>query len=135
MAQVSSAPPPAAPPPLTSQVTFLYFKDIDRAAAFYGDTLGLKKTHDLGWVRIFATSPTSSVGLVNATGGSLRPGDDKPVMVSMVVATPADVDRWHTYLVARGVTVTPPADSAKVNVRALSLKDPEGYSLEIFAWR
>jgi hypothetical protein len=56
-----------APPSISGQVTFLYFNDLDRAAAFYGKTLALRKTFDGGWVKIFALSPTSSVGLVDSS--------------------------------------------------------------------
>jgi nucleotide-binding universal stress UspA family protein len=41
--------------------------------------------------------------LVDATHGAHKPSPEKPVMVSMVMSTPADVDRWYTQLKARGV--------------------------------
>ena len=51
------------------------------------------------------------------------------------MSTPADVDRWYTQLKARGVQIPkPPSDSDKVAVRAFSFQDPEGHSLEVFAW-
>jgi predicted enzyme related to lactoylglutathione lyase len=119
-------------PPVSGQVTFLYYQDLDRAAEFYGETLGLKTTLGLDWVKIFQLSPSSSVGLVNATGGTHRPSSDKPVMVSLVVE---DVDGWYEYVKSRGVEVpNPPKDSARTGVRSFGFKDPEGYTLEVFAW-
>ncbi len=121
-------------PPVAGQVTFLYFNDLAKADAFYGEVLGLEKEFDLEWVKIYKLSPTSSVGLVNATGGAHRPSADKPVMVSMVVGE-KDVDAWWQYLNAKGVDVgdapSPEGDGA---VRAFGFEDPEGYSLEVFAW-
>ena len=84
--------PSGALPSVSGQVTFLYFNDIDKAAKFYSETLGLKSTFDQGWVRIYALSPSSFVGLVSGTEGMLRPASEKPVMVSIVVDKPADVE-------------------------------------------
>lgn len=50
-------------------------------------SLGLTKTFDLGWVKILSLSPTSSVGLVDGKSGAHRHAAEKPVMVSLVVAT------------------------------------------------
>ncbi len=130
LAQVSQQRPPAA----TGQVTFLYFSDLAKADAFYGETLGLEKEFDLEWVKIYKLSPTSSVGLVNATGGAHKPSADKPVMVSMVVEK-SEVDTWWKYLKAKGVDVgDSPGAEGDGAVRAFGFKDPEGYSLEVFAW-
>ena len=49
LAQVSQERPPAA----AGQVTFLYFSDLAKADAFYGETLGLEKEFDLEWVKIY----------------------------------------------------------------------------------
>jgi len=128
-------PPSDAPPRIPGQVTFLYFNDLDRAATFYGNTIGLRKTFDGGWVKIFALSPTSSVGLVDATHGSHRPAAEKPVMLSLVMDAASDVDRWFGYLKAKGAKIEQsPSDSDRVPVRAFEFKDPEGHSLEVFAW-
>lgn len=129
-AQLSEGRPPAA----SGQVTFLYFSDLAKADAFYGETLGLEKEFDLEWVKIYKLSPTSSVGLVNATGGAHEPSSDKPVMVSMVVQE-NEVDTWWKYLKAKGVDVgDSPGAEGDGAVRAFGFKDPEGYSLEVFAW-
>ncbi len=122
-------------PPFTGEVTFLYFNDVDKATEFYGETLGLEKTFDAGWVRIFAISPSSSVALVDGAKGAHRPSNDKPVTVAMVVSDPKDVDRWYEHLRTRGVSIhMPPFDATTVNVREFRFTDPEGYTLEIFAW-
>lgn len=122
-------------PPFTGQVTFLYFNDVDKAAAFYGGTLGLRKTFDAGWVRIFAISPSSSVALVDAAKGAHRASEDKPVTLAIVVADRKDVDRWYEHLKSQKVSIhMPPFDAPSVNVREFRFTDPEGYSLEIFAW-
>ena len=122
-------------PPFTGEVTFLYFNDPDKAAEFYGETLGLVKTFDAEWVRIFAISPSSSVALIDGAVGAHKPSNDKPVTLAMVVSELEDVDRWYEHLKAQGVSIhMPPFDAPSVNVREFRFTDPEGYSLEIFAW-
>jgi len=131
-AEAAVDPAAGALPPIAGQVTFLYFNDVQAAARFYGETLGLAKTFDLGWVKIFKLSPTSSVGLVDGQSGAHRPSAEKPVMVSLVVD---DVDRWYAYLKGRGVEIEePPSDGTRVRVRAFAFRDPEGHSLEVFQW-
>jgi catechol 2,3-dioxygenase-like lactoylglutathione lyase family enzyme len=127
-----------APPPVTGQVTFLYYEDLPAAERFYRDVLGLSTSFELDWVKIFRLSSGSSVGLVNATKGSLRPAavdEEKPVMVSLVVDQ-ADVHRWHSHLKSKGVEVGEgPRVGAEGRVLAFAFKDPGGYTLEVFAWR
>ncbi|MGH9392419.1 MAG: VOC family protein [Vicinamibacteria bacterium] len=126
------------PPPVTGQVTFLYYQDLPAAERFYRDVLGLSTSFEMDWVKIFRLSSGSSVGLVNATKGSLRPAAvdaEKPVMVSLVVDK-ADVSLWHSYLKSKGVEVGEgPKVGADGRVLAFAFKDPGGYTLEVFAWR
>jgi predicted enzyme related to lactoylglutathione lyase len=134
------APPAAAPAPapagaplgIAGQVTFLSYRNPERAAEFYEQVLGLQPAHNLGWVRIYAITPTASIGIVTAPGGSGGTSAAKSVMVSFVVE---DVDAWYERVKSRGVRVrAAPADSTRVNVRSFAFNDPEGYSLEIFSW-
>ena len=126
------------PPPVTGQVTFLYYQDLPAAEEFYRDVLGLKTSFELEWVKIFRLSSGSSVGLVNATKGSLKPFPveaEKPVMLSLVVDK-ADIAGWHSYLKSKGVEVGEgPKVGADGKVLAFAFKDPGGYALEVFAWR
>jgi hypothetical protein len=126
------------PPPVAGQVTFLYYQDLAAAERFYRDVLRLTTSFELDWVKIFRLSEGSSVGLVNATKGSLKPFPveaEKPVMLSLVVDK-VDIDGWHTYLKSRGVEVGEgPKVGADGKVLAFSFKDPGGYALEVFAWR
>src|SRR5215475_5059548 len=80
--------PGSAVPPIAGQVTFLYYNDLPTASVFYGKVLGERPTFSVDWVTMYRLSPTSVVGLVNATRGSLHPSTEKPVMVSLVVDSP-----------------------------------------------
>lgn len=132
-ASAASAASAIAAPAVSGQLTFLYFKDIEKAAAFYGRILDEKPTLNLKWVKIYRLSPSSSVGLVDGTCCAHRPSKDKPVMVSLVVDSADKVDRWYQRLRSLGVYVKEPPKTGKL-VRAFDFDDPEGYTLEVFAW-
>lgn len=120
-------------PSIDSQVVFLYYSDVDEASSFYEGTLGLEKTFDEGWVKIYQTSSNSYVGLVDETRGSHRTSASKPVMLSIV--TP-EVDAWYEHLRQGGVTIlSDVSDSESVPVRAFLVEDPGGYTVEFFQWQ
>ena len=112
---------PAAP---TGQITFLYYKDLPAAARFYERLLGRPPEVTPDWVRLFPIASGAKLGLVNATGGALRPSDETPVMVTIVVdaagAAPAG---------SRGTRL-----DARRSIRAFMINDPEGYRVEILTW-
>jgi catechol 2,3-dioxygenase-like lactoylglutathione lyase family enzyme len=69
-------------PRIDAGVPFFYYSDLNQAADWYENKLGLKKIADEDWVVIFALNPYSQIGLVDATGGSLRPIEDKGALLS-----------------------------------------------------
>lgn len=126
-------------PEITGQVTFLYYADLEEASRFYGEVLGLKIIHNLGWARLYAVSDTATVGIVEDGHGyhAAVPGE-KPVMLSIVTE---DVDGWYTRLKATDVTILSPLkpldpkrDSDRAPVRGFLVEDPGGYTVEFFTW-
>ncbi len=125
--------------PLDATITFFYYDDLPAAAAFYEDLLGLDKTMNAEWVKIYRITSTSSVGLVQNGKGYHSVSEDKPAMLSIVTD---DVDAWYTRLSAADVTilselrpadVAPSPDSAPV--RGFIVADPGGYTVEFFTWQ
>jgi predicted enzyme related to lactoylglutathione lyase len=114
------------------QIVFLYYKDLEFADTFFGMALGLKKTKDLDWVKIFQTVPGSSIGCVKEGRGSLKTSADKPVMVSWVVD---DVEVWHRRLTANHVKIVKPIHvSNEPPMKSLLFEDPTGYTFELVQW-
>ncbi len=116
-------------PKIDGLVTFLYYDDLANAVRFYTDVMGLKVIIDQGWAKIFKLTSTANIGLVDGKKGSLKPAKSKPVMVTILVP---DVNAWYNHFKRMGVeTMSEPHDEPGMRLRQFTLKDPEGYVIEI----
>ena len=119
-------------PAIGSQVTFLYYRDLNAAEQFYRATLGLKKTFDKDWVKFIQVTAHSYVGLVDETMGHHKTSTDKSVMIS--IETP-DLEAWYERLKARGAPFQNHPDFAAAGEKMITgfiLTDPGGYTVEFF---
>ena len=132
-AHANPAPPQAAPA-LQGQITFLYYHDLPAAAAFYERLLGRSPEDTPDWVRLFPLTGGARLGLVNATGGALRPSDEKPVMVTLVVDGQAELDRWYERVQSLGIAIGREPRTMTLterrSIRSFMFRDPEGYTIE-----
>ena len=126
------------PPAIAGQITFLYYKDIDRAPRFYERLLGRGPEMTPAWVRLYPLTPTATLGLVNATGGALRPAAEKPVMVTIVVDGTRAVDRWYDRVRAQNIPIVEERKTTRLDdrrsIHAFMFNDTEGYRIEILTW-
>lgn len=133
-----SAATPAAHPAVDGHVVFLYYTDVESAARFYEDTVGLKKTFDQGWVKMFQITEYSFVGLVDGKRGYHKaPTSTVPVMLSMQTT---DLEGWYERLKAKKANFLKELeldrDSGKPSpVNSILVKDPGGYTVEWFRWK
>ena len=110
-------------------VTFLYYKNLEKAMNFYEEVMGLSLVVDQGWSKIYRVTDKAYVGLVDEKLGYHRASITKPVIICLVVP---DVDAWHRRLKEKGVdNLSDPVDVKELNIRAFTLSDPEGYVIEI----
>ncbi len=110
-------------------ITFLYYRDLQRAMRFYEDVLGLTLAIDQGWCKIYRLCPGAHVGLVDEARGMHKWAETRPVQLCLRVA---DVDAWYAY--AQEIDM-PNLSRLFVNdqlgIRAFVFDDPEGYQIEI----
>lgn len=125
-------------PPIVGQMTFFYYTDLPRATAFYEKLLAIAPEPTPAWVRLYSLTPTSTLGLVNATDGTLRPGGDKSAMATIVVDGAAAVDSWHMRVKSLGIPIFQDRKVTKLDDRrsiySFVFRDTEGYALEILTW-
>lgn len=127
-------PADCAPPrdTLESQITMFYYEDLDAAARFYGEILGLEKTFDWDWVRFYRTGPSSSVGIVREGSGAWHAAKpDNAVMLSLVTS---DVDAWYRRVTLHDDVVILKDLGDGGGIRSFLLEDPGGYTVEFFEW-
>ena len=117
----------------------LFVTDLERAVAFYGETLGFGlKRLDTG----FAEFHTNGVGLAlwevsDVTAAlALRetPRRGLSAMVAVRVETADAVDALHDALAAKGVTIVQAPTTHAWNARTTYFSDPDGNLWEIYAW-
>jgi lactoylglutathione lyase len=111
-------------------ITFLYYRDMPRAYAFYRDVLGLPLAIDQGdLAKILRIAPGAHVGLVDEAKGMNNWQAEKCVQLCIRVV---DVQAWHAYLA--GISVDNLSDmfqNDNLGIRAFVFRDPEGYQIEI----
>lgn len=113
---------------LSSQVTFLYFTNMEVATRFFDEVLQLEKVYDPGWSCVWRTAAGAFVGAVDVEEGSIQVKQRGGVLVSLTVHNIEDV-REHI------LTYIPEVSEIK-QVKELDLKSffftgPEGYQFEI----
>jgi predicted enzyme related to lactoylglutathione lyase len=120
-------------------ITFFYYEDIEAQIPFYENLLGLEKTMDEDWVKIYRITTSSSVGIVQQGHGYHDVSADKPAMLSIVTE---NVDAWYERLVEAEVHVLKELpvlgndkESGHAPVRGFLVEDPGGYTIEFFSWQ
>ena len=115
-----------------SQISFLYYKDINKAVQFYEELFNFELTVDQGWAKIYKTANGAFLGLVDEERGYLNWRKDKTVMITLVTKTIEEVDEWYEKLMKRKIKcLTKPKDIEEINIRCFLFEDPEGYVVEI----
>jgi catechol 2,3-dioxygenase-like lactoylglutathione lyase family enzyme len=111
-------------------ITFLYYRDLPRAVAFYRDVMGFRPAIDQGALaQILHIAGDAHVGLVDEARGMNRWQAEKCVQLCIRVS---DLDAWHDHLDAHGVEgLTAPRVNRAIGIRAFVLRDPEGYQIEV----
>jgi predicted enzyme related to lactoylglutathione lyase len=125
-------PPSAAVPRFAEQIVFLYYSDLRVAEEFFGKALGLEKTMDRDWVKIYRTVGGSSIGAVKEGRGFHKPSPSKPVMISWAVD---DLQPWYERVVKAGIKVIKePQVSTDPPAKTFLVADPTGYTFEFLQW-
>lgn len=116
----------ATRPAITHSVVFTYTNDLETASRFFREVMELDFVVDQGPCHIFRLTEQSYLGVC-----TLPDRPDNPAGVTITIVSD-DVDGWHEFLTARGVTyVRDPAHSDRFNVYSSLFMSPHGYRIEI----
>lgn len=116
-------------PSLQSQITFLYYRDLARAARFYEDVLQLELCENQGDARIYRVADKAFVGIVDEEKGHCRAQETNAVLITLVAE---NVEDWYAYLKECGVKLlTEVKQPGSFPVKCFFFEDPEGYQYEV----
>lgn len=121
-------------PSIAGGVPFFYYDDFTAAVDWYKNVLGLEPLTDEDWVAILELTPGSYIGLVNATGGTLNPTDDKGALISIDTA---ELEAWWDKVKdVEGIEIKNGIITGGDGmIDQFSLYDPGGYIVEFFRWK
>jgi catechol 2,3-dioxygenase-like lactoylglutathione lyase family enzyme len=110
-------------------ITFLYYRDLARAEAFYREILGLPLVIDQGFAKIFRLADGAHVGLVDEARGMNDWQDAKCVQLCLRVD---NVDAWYAWAESAGLQdLSRLFVNDAIGIRAFVFRDPEGYQIEV----
>jgi catechol 2,3-dioxygenase-like lactoylglutathione lyase family enzyme len=113
---------------ITANNAFFYYSDVEAAAAFYTETLGVRMVADYGFAKILQIGETSFLTLVDEERGMHSSEEPKTVALALITD---QLDEWWEYVSEREIPLrsgyTPREGSAHDGFVAI---DPEGYLLE-----
>ena len=112
-----------------SQITFLYYNDLEPAVEFFQQVMGFELVEDQGFAKIFRTVGNAFVGLVDGERGFRKPLANSAVLLTLAVN---DVDAWHEYLAGYGVKILKELKTHdEIQVRCFFFEGPGGYAIEV----
>ncbi|NHJ86920.1 MAG: VOC family protein [Asgard group archaeon] len=115
-----------------SQISFLYYKNLEQASEFYERIFNFEKEIDQGWAKVYKTSQGAYLGLVDEKKGFFNWQDKKTIMITFVTSTAEQVDEWYENLKKHNVKfISTPKNIDEIDIRAFLFQDPEGYVIEI----
>lgn len=115
-----------------SQISFLYYKNLEKAVEFYEKIFDFKLTFDQGWAKIYQVTDGAFIGLVDEKRGHFNWQREKTVMITLVTKKADEVDNWYKELQKHNVKfLSEPRDIDEISIRCFIFEDPEGYVIEI----
>lgn len=115
---------------LTSNITFLYFNDLEAAKTFFEEVLGLEKAYDPGWAAVYRLRDKAFLGAVDNHSGSIQVTSTDSVLISLTVD---NIEEVHESLKgSRGVEGLSEIKQVKdLALKSFFFTGPEGYHFEV----
>jgi catechol 2,3-dioxygenase-like lactoylglutathione lyase family enzyme len=113
---------------ILANIIWLYYKDIPEAQAFYEKNFGFKLLVDQGFAKVYSSSPTGYVGLVDESQGLHRFTPEKGVNVCFLTD---EIEEWHAHFRAKKLEIKDELERLKsLPVNVFIAIDPGGYFIE-----
>lgn len=113
---------------IQANVLWLYYNNLEKAQDFYENVLGLELLVDQGFAKVYFSSPTGFIGLVDGAEGLHSATEEKAVTVSFLTG---QIDEWFQSIEEKGLEIRTPLSNLHDDlVRVFVTYDCEGYFLE-----
>ena len=113
----------------SSSISFLYYKNFEKAKLFFEEILGLDLVMDQGFAKVYRISNTSFVGCVKKTEGSIDSTNRGGSLISLCTHdVEFEYDRIKKY---RLPYLSDLKEIERIPLKSFFFKDFEGYDFEI----
>ena len=120
----------AQPPMAGLRHVALNARRFEETLAFYRDVMGMRVEWQPDADNVYLTSGIDNLA-IHRVAGALAGDGQRLDHIGFLMDDPADVDRWHAYLTARGVPADAPPRNHRDGARSFYCKDPEGGTVQI----
>lgn len=115
---------------LTSNITFLYFNDLEAAKLFFEKTLGLEVAYDPGWACVYRLKDKAFLGAVDNHSGSIKVTTTDSVLISLTVS---NIEAVHEEMkddaLVNGLSEI--KQVKEMDLQSFFFTGPEGYHFEV----
>lgn len=112
-----------------SQITFLYFEDMEKCEHFFQNILELESVYKNNWTSIWKLADKAFIGAVNLINNQKEIKDKDMVLISFCVD---NLEEVYEQVKKNGAEcVTPIHRIESMNMRSFFVKCPECYTFEI----
>lgn len=113
---------------IMANIIWLYYLDIPEAQAFYENNFGFELVVDQGFAKVYTSSPTGFIGLVDESQGLHRFTREKAVNVCFLTDK---IDDWYAHFHAKKVKIKDVLEEMEsIPVKAFVAFDPGEYFIE-----
>lgn len=114
---------------ISSQITFLYFDDLNSAVPFFEDVMKLERVEEQQAAKIYRIGEGAFLGIVDGTKGHWRAQEQSAVLITLVVE---DVKAWYDHLKSQGVKMLSDIRRPEIApVECFFFEGPGGYHFEV----
>jgi predicted enzyme related to lactoylglutathione lyase len=113
---------------ILANIIWMYYEDIPAAQAFYENNFGSKLLVDQGFAKVYSSSQTGFIGLVDESQGLHRFSQEKAVNVCFLTD---QIENWFHHFQGKKIKIKDALEEAtSIPVETFVAYDPGGYFLE-----
>lgn len=109
----------------------LYATDLEACVKFYAETLGMQIVWQPDADNVYLSSGQDNLALHRAPANFAANHDQRLDHLGFFLTKPEEVDAWHDYLKAEGVTIKAAPKDHRDGTRSCYFADPDGNTIQM----